>query len=172
MLTVIALRRCFAVVLILSSPGVSQASARGHVNMTGSIYESSCSIDTASANQITLLKTASLGQLIRDGEGESSSLKIKLVGCSTQLENHSFRITFYGAKGDNDTFHVLGNSKGIGIRIIDANGKRIRPNEPTFINQDMLKSNALEYTLKLTGNGDVLQPGVYAAIVRMNLDYY
>lgn len=172
MLTAVVLRQCFAVGVCLLFSSVCHASDRGRVSITGSIYESSCSIEMASKNQVIVMKTVSVGQLTQNGEAGSTLLRIHLVGCSTQLDARRFYITFYGSKEDHETFHVLGNTQGVGIRITDANGVPIKPGEPSYINQSMAKMNTLDYNLTLTGNGGILHPGFYAAVVRMRLDYF
>lgn len=124
MLTAVVLRQCFAVGLFFLFSFVCHASELGRVSVTGSIYESSCSIDMASTNQVVVMKTVSVGQLMQNGEAGSTLLRVHLVGCSTQLDARRFYITFYGSNDDHETFHVLGNTQGVGIRITDANGVR------------------------------------------------
>lgn len=172
MLTAVVLRQCLAVGVLSLFSFVCHASELGRVSVSGSIYESSCSIDMASTKQIIVMKTVSVGQLMQNGEAGNTLLRIHLVGCSTQLGDHRFYITFNGSNDDCETFHVLGNTQGVGIRITDANGVRIKPGEPAYINQSMAKINTLDYTLTLTGNGEILHPGFYATVVRMNLDYF
>lgn len=172
MLTAVVLRQCFAVSVFFLFSFVCHASELGRVSVAGSIFESSCSIDMASKKQLVVMKTVSVGQLMHDGEAGSTLLRIHLVGCSTQLDSRRFYITFNGSKDDRETFHVFGNTQGVGIRITDANGVRIKPGEPSYINQSMAKLNTLDYTLTLTGNGEILHPGFYATVVRMSLDYF
>lgn len=171
-MTAVVLRQCFAVSVFFLFSVVCHASELGRVSVAGSIYESSCSIEMASTNQVIVMKTVSVGQLMQNGEAGNTLLRIHLVGCSTQIDAHRFYITFYGSNDDHETFHVMGNTQGIGIRITDEHGESIKPGEPACINQLMAKTNTLDYTLTLTGNGGTLHSGFYAAVVRMSLDYF
>lgn len=175
MLTVGVLRCLFAVVLTLS--GLTQMSygaeyEHGRVSMNGSILDSTCSIDTSLENQVVLMKTVPVGQMLRDGQSEPTSLSIWLVGCDTRAEASHFKVTFYGAQGNNNTFLLSGETKGIGMRLVDREGNEIRPGVPMAIAQTTTESNKLEYTLTLKGDGDTLTPGTYQTTLRMKLEYY
>lgn len=175
MSTALVLRRFFAVVLTLS--GLSQMAygaeyEHGRVSMNGSILDSTCSIDTSLEYQVLLMKTVPVGQMIRDGQSEATSVSIWLVGCDARTEANHFRVTFYGAQGSKNTFLLSGDAEGIGMKLVDIEGKEIHPGESMAIALNTTEANKLEYSLTLKGNGETLQPGIYHTTLRMKLEYY
>ncbi|WP_432225797.1 fimbrial protein [Enterobacter wuhouensis] len=174
MLTAVAIRHFFAVMLAISvlSQAAYGAAIKGRVGMEGSILDSACSIDTPQEYQLVMMKAVPVGQILRDGQGEATSLSIQLVGCEALTEGNQFRVTFYGAQGSKNTFFLSGNSEGIGMRIVDARGSEVQPGVPMKVALQGTRTNTLEYTLTLKGNGEALQPGDYQTTLRMKLEYY
>ncbi|MFS9383009.1 fimbrial protein [Citrobacter sp. ANG330] len=174
MLTAVAIRHFFAVMLtiFLLEQAATGAVLKGRVGMEGSILDSTCSIATSQEYQLVTMKPVSVGQILRDGEGESTSLSILLIGCEALTEGDRFRVTFYGAQGSTNTFVLSGKTKGIGVRIVDALGNEVHPGIPMKVAQQETQANTLDYTLTLKGNGEVLQPGAYQTTLRLKLEYY
>ncbi|HHT3528794.1 fimbrial protein [Enterobacter asburiae] len=174
MLTAVAIRHFFAVMLAIStlSQAAQGAELRGRVGMEGSILNSACSIETPQEDQLVIMKTVPVGQILRDGQGEATSLRILLIGCEALTEGNQFRVTFYGAQGSKNTFFLSGNSEGIGMRIVDALGNEVQPGVPMKAALQGTRTNTLDYTLTLKGNGEILQPGIYQTTLRMKLEYY
>ncbi|HCD1278896.1 TPA: type 1 fimbrial protein [Citrobacter amalonaticus] len=174
MLTAVAIRHFFAVVLIMLflEQSASGVVLKGRVGMQGSILDSACSIDTPQEYQLVTMKTVPVGQILRDGHGEATSISILLMGCESLAEGNLFRVTFYGTQGNKNTFSLSGNTKGIGMRIIDALGNEMQPGVPMESVQQATSTNKLEYTLILKSDGEILQPGNYQTTLRMKLEYY
>lgn len=174
MLTAVAIRLFFAVMLAISVLGQATYGdvLKGRVGMEGSILDSACSIDTSQEYQLVTMKAVPVGQILRDGQGGMATLTILLIGCEAPAEGNLFRVTFYGTQGSKNTFSLSGNTKGIGIKIIDALGNVIQPGVPMEIMQQATTTNKLVYTLILRGNGETLQPGNYQTTLQMKLEYY
>ncbi|WP_449556054.1 fimbrial protein [Huaxiibacter chinensis] len=172
MLPVVAIRHPFIVLIVLLFSYFCHGAEKGRVNITGSIIKSSCSIDTTMLNHIVLLKTSSTGKSFQKVGSGNTTLRIQFSGCSNIAKTNIFRVTFYGIENRDDGFYSFNHAPEIGMRITDVHGERVQPEKPMLIDQSIAKNNTLDFTFALPVNGELLQAGVYAATLRLKLDYF
>lgn len=149
----------------------------GTIAMEGAIVETACAIDVGSQDQTIDMGVVPLGQIIRDGRGNTRPFTIQLVDCqlsapsSTVPEWHYFQVTFDGPT-DHEQFAVNGDSRGIALRITDTRGNVARPGDRMPPGNIVPGSMGLNYFLDIMGNHEVLRAGAYQSTVRFKLNYY
>lgn len=116
------------VTLLVMFPGMAKMTARGKVNMSGSIVASACNIATESMSQQIELGTLSVNDIARDGHGPELHFHISLEDCEPVRDGawnfNSLRLTFDGARdGLSDLLQTQGEAKGIALRIKDEQGQ-------------------------------------------------
>jgi type 1 fimbria pilin len=163
-------------IALICSPGV-QAGSGGIVNMKGSIVDTPCAIDTGSLDQTIDMASRPVSDLVRDGAGAPQPFRIQLTDChtsrvgSTREDWHQFTVTFDGAH-DGQLFGVRGGARGVGLKILDSQGRQAIPGEPLPARPLIPGDASLYYTLQLAGDHHVLHVGQYASDIRFRLDYY
>ncbi|UNX72894.1 fimbrial protein [Klebsiella aerogenes] len=168
--------------ILLTLVNISAANAvrevgRGTVSMQGSIVETACAIEMNSREQTVDMKTVSVGQISRRGDGIPYPFKIRLINCTPQRVNPnylpwlSFSVTFDG-KHDGNLLGVEGDAEGVGLQIIDEWGNVARPGKSMPL-QDIKPGNyELRYTMHLLPNNRPLRAGYFRSVVRFKMDYY
>ncbi|MGP2925573.1 fimbrial protein [Serratia bockelmannii] len=158
-------------------PATASVIGWGRVNMEGAIVNAACAIESASRDQTIDMKVLPVEQISRDGHGLTRPFTLKLVNCGLAGENSAnagrqyFRMIFDGnAEGKN--FGVIGDARGIALRIVDSIGTDIYPGVPMSIENTLTKDYRLHYSMQLVANSQVLRAGDYRSAIRFKLDYY
>ncbi|BEM16625.1 MULTISPECIES: fimbrial protein [Serratia] len=158
-------------------PATASVIGWGRVNMEGAIVNAACAIESASRDQTIDMKTLPVEQITRDGHGLTRSFTLKLVNCGLSGDNSAnsgrqhFRMIFDGnAEGKN--FGVIGDARGVALRIADSIGTDIYPGVPMSIENTLTKDYRLNYSMQLVANSQVLRAGDYRSAIRFKLDYY
>lgn len=147
----------------------------GTVTMNGEIIDTACTIDMESQEQtidMGILPTSVIHQM---GMGPAHDIDIYLINCDLERANssgywNSLRMTFDGPR-DNRLFSVMGDAKGIGLYMEDANQRQVVPGE-SLPEQEIVPPNMrLSYKLRLATNNKPVQPGNYQAMIRFKVDY-
>lgn len=176
-----AIRRRFALLLagLLLTLSVSAAEqGHGTVHMNGTILDSACSVDTASRDQTIDMLTQPASDIISAGEGLPRPFSIRLVNCTLNRTSAQplpdwqyFQVTFDG-EHDGQAFGVDGQARGIALQIRDAQDVVAVPGEPMPAGNIAPGDLVMNYTLRLVGDGESMQPGDYHTTIRYKLDYY
>ncbi|WP_241810702.1 fimbrial protein [Serratia sp. 14-2641] len=149
----------------------------GTIAMEGAIVETACAIDVGSQDQTVDMGVVPLGQIVRDGRGNTRPFTIQLVDCQLSAptpaapEWRYFQVTFDGP-ADRGLFAVNGDSRGIALRITDSRGNVARPGDRMPPGNIVPGSMGLNYFLDVMGNHEVLRAGAYQSTVRFKLNYY
>lgn len=149
----------------------------GTISMEGAIVETACAIDVGSQDQTVDMGVMPLGQIIRNGRGNTRPFTIQLVGCQLSAptpaapEWHYFQITFDGPV-DQGLFAVNGESRGVALRITDSQGNVARPGYRMPSGNIVPGRMGLNYFLDVMGNNEILRAGAFQSIVRFKLNYY
>jgi len=149
----------------------------GTISMEGAIVETACAIDVGSQDQTIDMGVVPIGQVIRDGRGNTRPFAIQLVDCQLSAptpaapEWRYFQVTFDGP-ADRGLFAVNGDSQGVAIRITDSLGNVAIPGDRMPPGNIVPGSMRLNYFLDLMGNHEVLRAGAYQSTVRFKLNYY
>ena len=158
-------------------PATASVIGWGRVNMEGAIVNAACALESASRDQTIDMKTLPVEQITRDGHGLTRPFTLKLVNCGLSGDNSAnsgrqhFRMIFDGnAEGKN--FGVIGDARGIALRIVDSIGADIYPGVPMSIENTLTKDYRLNYSMQLVANSQVLRAGDYRSAIRFKLDYY
>jgi type 1 fimbria pilin len=158
-------------------PATASVIGWGRVNMEGAIVNAACALEAASRDQTIDMKILPVEQITRDGHGLTRPFTLKLVNCGLAGENSTntgrqhFRMIFDGnAEGKN--FGVIGDARGVALRIVDSIGTDIYPGVPMSIENTLTKDYRLNYSMQLVANSQVLRAGDYRSAIRFKLDYY
>lgn len=158
-------------------PAMASVIGWGRVNMEGAIVNAACALEAASRDQTIDMKILPVEQITRDGRGLTRPFTLKLVNCGLAGENSTntgrqhFRMIFDGnAEGKN--FGVIGDARGVALRIVDSIGTDIYPGVPMSIENTLTKDYRLNYSMQLVANSQVLRAGDYRSAIRFKLDYY
>ncbi|MEL5376842.1 fimbrial protein [Serratia marcescens] len=158
-------------------PATASVIGWGRVNMEGAIVNAACGLEAASRDQTIDMKILPVEQITRDGHGLTRPFTLKLVNCGLAGENSTntgrqhFRMIFDGnAEGKN--FGVIGDARGVALRIVDSIGTDIYPGVPMSIENTLTKDYRLNYSMQLVANSQVLRAGDYRSAIRFKLDYY
>lgn len=160
-----------------SQAHASQPLAWGRVNMTGSIIETACAIDTSSRDQTIEMGLMPIHQIAREGQSSNQSFSIRLVNCTLKkidtkrIEFQHFKITFDG-KSEGNSFGLDGDAQGISLQIYDRKGNVATPGSPLSINSIIPGDMSLNYSLRLVSNHQLLRAGDYFSTVKFKMDYY
>lgn len=166
--------------LVLSFYADAGDQGHGTVKMNGEILDAACNVDVASRDQTINMLTQPVSEIISEQYGLDRPFTIKLVNCV--LKRHSpnalpvndwqyFQITFDGIREGN-AFGVEGGAQGISLQIRDVNGNIAVPGQALPSEDIQPGSMKLNYSMRLVGNGNELQPGSYHSTIRYKLDYY
>ncbi len=162
--------------------GQVSATDQGHgvVTMRGEILDSACSIDTASRDQTIDMLSQPISEIISENMGLERPFSIRLVNCvlerystgSLPVDNWQyFKVTFDG-QHDHGDFGISGLAQGIALQIRDAEGSKAIPGKALPAHDIKPDSMTLNYSIRLVGNADSLEPGAYHTTIRYKLDYY
>ena len=158
-------------------PATASVIGWGRVNMEGAIVNAACALEAASRDQTIDMKILPVEQITRDGHGLTRPFTLKLVNCGLAGENSTntgrqhLRMIFDGnAEGKN--FGVIGDARGVALRIVDSIGTDIYPGVPMSIENTLTKDYRLNYSMQLVANSQVLRAGDYRSAIRFKLDYY
>lgn len=149
----------------------------GRVNMEGAIVNAACAIESASRDQTIDMKILPVEQISRDGHGLTRPFTLKLVNCGLSGDDTAisgrqhFRMIFDG-NAEGKTFGVIGDARGIALRIADSIGKDVYPGVPMSIENTLTNDYRLNYSMQLVSNSQVLRAGDYRSAIRFKLDYY
>lgn len=166
--------------VLLSCQANATDFGHGRVSMAGEIVDSACSVNTGSPDQTIDMLSQPVSEIVSENSGLSRPFSIKLENCSLErysskdqpIDNYQyFQITFDGQR-DDDAFGIDGEAQGVALQIRDANGNAAIPGQPLPADNIQQGSMVLNYTMRLIGDGDELQPGAYHSTIRYKLDYY
>ena len=150
---------------------------KGHVQLTGSIVDSACSIHMANASQTISFNTLAVNNLVSGNTSAQQSLNIYVSNCITSSTRHDtsfsqrFNLTFEG-QPNGKNFAILGAAKGIALRIEDERGRLISPGESIDHNIETTDNVPLNYSLTLIGNGHALETGNYHATIKLSIQHF
>ncbi|MCC4106630.1 fimbrial protein [Serratia ureilytica] len=165
--------------LCITQPMSANASVIGwgRVNMEGAIVNAACAIESASRDQTIDMKSLPVEQISRDGHGLTRPFTLRLVNCGLSGDDkvtsgrQHFRMIFDG-NAEGKTFTVIGDARGVALRIADSIGKDVYPGVPMSIENTLTKDYRLNYSMQLVANHQVLRAGDYRSAIRFKLDYY
>lgn len=149
----------------------------GRVNMEGAIVNAACAIEAASRDQTIDMKSLPVEQISRDGHGLTRPFTVQLVNCglsgddATVSGRQHFQMIFDG-NTDGKAFGVIGDARGVALRIADSIGKEVYPGVPMSVENTLTKDLRLNYSMQLVANRQVLRAGDYRSAIRFKLDYY
>ncbi|HGM7059548.1 TPA: fimbrial protein [Serratia marcescens] len=158
-------------------PTMASVIGWGRVNMEGAIVNAACAIESGSRDQTIDMKTLPVEEISRDGHGLTRPFTLKLVNCGLSGDNTAnsgcqhFRMIFDG-NAEGKSFGVIGNARGVALRIADSIGQEIYPGVPMSIENSLTKDYRLNYSMQLVANRQVLRAGDYRSAIRFKLDYY
>ncbi|QBC03389.1 fimbrial protein [Enterobacter cloacae] len=165
----------FGSVLLLSAMFYSPQllAETGKTTVTGQVVSSACALHPESHEQYLVTDSISVGHLIRHGSSDAHPFDIRLINCLIQEKNKesAFQITFE-AGSDSYYFPLQGSSRGIVIEIQDDRGYTARPGIPMAPHPILSDNKTLKYSLRLVGNGELLEFGDHFASIKYKLDYY
>lgn len=107
----------------------------GRVNMQGAIIDTACAIAAGSRDQTIDMDVLPLGNIARDGQGNTRPFTIELINCTFErpkpnLPNwKQFQVVFDG-DADGELFGVRGDAKGVALQISDGQGNIAAPGVP------------------------------------------
>jgi type 1 fimbria pilin len=167
-------------VLIVCFSGAAYAVDAGHgvAEMTGSIVDTPCSIDSGDQNQTIQLDTIPIEQINRDGMGPSKSFSIRLINCILKSEHKDglewgrYAITFDGPRAQNNLFKISGVATGVALEIKDINGNKAIPGQEMPMGTLVLGGTVLNYTIRLMPVPESLNPGAFWSHLRFKMEYY
>ncbi|CAI1500209.1 PAP fimbrial minor pilin protein precursor [Serratia entomophila] len=165
--------------LLFTAPLTQAAKSQGwgRVNMQGAIIDAACAIDAGSRDQTIDMDVLPVGNIARDGQGNTRAFTIELVNCMLEhpkpdvTDWKQFQVAFDG-DADGELFGVRGEAKGIALQITDSLGNIATPGEPLPLRTISPGSMSLNYSIKLVANNQPLHAGGYFSAVRFKLDYY
>lgn len=166
-----------AIFMAHTMPAMASVIGWGRVNMEGAIVNAACAIESASRDQTIDMKILPVEQISRDGHGLTRPFTLKLVNCGLSGDNAAnsgrqhFRMIFDG-NAEGKSFGIVGNARGVALRIADSIGKDIYPGVPMSIENTLTKDYRLNYSMQLVANNQVLRAGDYRSAIRFKLDYY
>ncbi|MEJ4047246.1 fimbrial protein [Erwinia sp. SLM-02] len=175
---------CFALLysFITITPAASTPdSTPGEMRLNGEIIEAACEIEFQDREQwIEFGQITAHEILSRSGNNLTHAFHIRLTDCSLQsqiypgLYYRSAKITFNSDKvrEGNELIGITGDAKGFGIRLSDANGKRVRLGVPTsdFPLNDGV--NTLNFKATIVPLSSNILSGEFYATVRFFMDYF
>ncbi|AZE62714.1 MULTISPECIES: fimbrial protein [Pseudomonas fluorescens group] len=162
----------------------ASAQSEGVVGFGGEIIESACGLEVGGADQIVEMPAEPIGRLLRDGQGEPFPFQLRLVNCSLSRPDplrlgqnlpdfQHVQVTFDGARDRGGlSFTAFGDSQGVALQIVDEFGQESVPGKPMARQPLLAGSVALNYTLRLIGNGLPIVAGTHGAAVRFKLEYF
>lgn len=154
-----------------------QSQGWGRVNMQGAIIDTACAIATGSREQTIDMDTVPVGDIMRDGQGNTRPFSIELIHCElARLDSglpdwRQFQVTFDG-ETDGKLFGVQGEAKGVALEITDFRGNKALPGTPLPAGELTPGAMTLEYAMRLVSNNKVLKAGEYTSVLRLKMDYY
>ena len=149
----------------------------GRVNMQGAIIDTACAIAAGSRDQTIDMDVLPLGNIARDGQGNTRPFTIELINCTFERPKPNlpdwkqFQVVFDG-DADGELFGVHGDAKGVALQISDGQGNIAAPGVPLPRDDISPGSMSLNYSIKLVANNQPLHAGSYFSAVRFKLDYY
>ncbi|MDT3252442.1 fimbrial protein [Serratia sp. root2] len=149
----------------------------GRVNMEGAIVNAACAIEAASRDQTIDMKVVPVGQISRDGYGLTRPFALQLVNCGLSEDDavisgrQHFRMIFDG-KPDGKAFGVIGDARGVALRISDSIGNIVSQGMPMSIKNTITKDFRLNDSMQLVANKQILHAGDYRSAIHFKLDYY
>lgn len=182
----IRLAATFSLLVFAASFVSVQASSRdeGVVEFGGEIIDTACGLEVGSAYQVIEMPAEPIGQLLRSGFGKPHPFQLRLVNCSLSRPDLSIsgprlpdwqhvQVTFDGARDRGGlSFTTFGDSQGVALNIADEFGQESVPGKPMARQPLRDGSVALNYTLRLVGNGLPMVAGSHSAAVRFKLEYF
>lgn len=150
---------------------------KGEVTMEGSIIATACAIEMNSRDQVIEMATVPVSKIARDGRGIAKPFTIHLINCILHRTDpalpdwQTFRATFDGTP-DGQLLGVEGDARGVGLQIKDHQGNIALPGVPLPAAELSSGNKALQYTMNLVPNQQVLRAGEYRSTVRFKMDYY
>lgn len=170
---------CILITLFIGQVALAGEKAQGwgRVNMQGAIIDTACAIAAGSRDQTIDMDTVPVGNISRDGQGNTRSFIIELINCTLERPRadlpdwKQFQVTFDG-DNEGELFGVNGEAKGVALKITDDQGNVAIPGMPLPFNDITSSSMLLNYSIKLVSNNKPLRAGSYFSAVRFKLDYY
>jgi type 1 fimbria pilin len=162
---------------ISSSSAHAVALGRTSVGMTGVINDAACAIDTNSRDQTINMGVLPVSQVIRDGRLPGKPFSIRLIECRLERVDpnkpdwQKFQITFTG-KAHGELFDMDGEARGIGMRILNSQGKVMMPGVASVPADIVPGEIVLNYTMDIMSNGEAMRSGAYRSTVHFKMDYY
>lgn len=158
-------------------PAAASAIGWGRVNMEGAIVNAACAIEAASRDQTIDMKSLPVEQISRDGHGLTRPFTVQLVNCGlsgddTDISGRQYFRMIFDGHADGKNFGVVGDVRGVALRIADSIGKEVNPGVPMSIENTLTKDYRLNYSMQLVANRQVLRAGDYRSAIRFKLDYY
>jgi type 1 fimbria pilin len=150
---------------------------KGHVQLTGSIVDSACTIRVGNDSQVIAFKPTALNGLVSGDSSSQQSLNIYISDCigsaayNKTEPSQRFKLTFEG-EPEGKYFGMQGGARGIALQIKDEHGQLISPGtvlEHSTVSTDLL---LLNYSLTLVGSGHALEAGDYHATIKLSIQHF
>ncbi|HCR3451252.1 TPA: type 1 fimbrial protein [Citrobacter werkmanii] len=149
----------------------------GRATFSGEVIAPACVLAMEDAWQAVEMGETPLRELQNTAAGPEKRFQIRLRECDLARSGRQMstgsrvRVTFDGVRDETpDRFSTTGAAKGVSLQILDGQGYIARAGEvmPARVLSD---EQALDYTLRLVRNQDVLSAGSYYASIRFRVDY-
>lgn len=150
----------------------------GRATFHGEVVRPACTLAMEDAWQIIDMGETPVRDLQNGFSGPERKFSLRLRNCEFNSQGGNLfsdsriRVTFDGVRGETpDKFNLSGQAKGINLQIADARGNiaragKVMPAIPLTGNEE-----ALDYTLRIVGNGKKLEAGNYFAVLGFRVDY-
>lgn len=161
---------------ILVMPVCVADALKGRVRLTGSIVESACNIIMNNGNQTITLTPQSLNSLVASDTSTPKTLSIHIqkcfiMGAPKKAPPQWLRLTLEG-QPEGKYFAVKGAARGIGLRIVDEEGRLVSPGMIIDHRMGSMDDLILNYSLTLVGSGHALEAGDYHATIRLSIQHF
>ena len=166
--------------LLIVSGVYANDQGHGSVTINGEILDAACSVATESRDQTINMSSQPLSEIVSENHGLARPFAIHLENCTLARYSPNalsvndwkyFQITFDGIRKGN-AFGVEGGTNGVSLEIKDKEGNVAVPGQALPSEDIMPGSMTINYTMRLVGNGEELEPGAYHSTIRYKLDYY
>lgn len=148
-----------------------------HVQLTGSIIDSACTIRVGNNNQTVAFRPLAMSGLLSGDSSSRQPLTIYISDCvASHKQNNTapsqlFKLTFEG-QPQGKYFGVQGKAKGIALQIKDGQGKSISPGMLLEYGTHASDGLLLNYSLTLVGSDHTLEAGDYHATIKLNIQHF
>lgn len=166
----------FAAVLAATGIGGTASAADGTVNFTGTIRDTACTVDTASANQTVNLGTIAATSFTTAGSTASAArFTINLTGCPAAVTSANIRFDGPLASGNSSLLALSSGqtATGVGVGIYQQDSATLismaRPSASVTLSST--GTNALNFIAKYVSTAATVGAGSANAVASFTVAY-